>query len=239
MTQAKIASTAYLIAEPVRAVMLIALSDGGSLSAGALAEAAGVTPQTASSHLAKLLTGGLLTVDIRGRHRFYRLAGADVAHALESLAAISPQASAWRSLPNPAAQALRFARCCFDHLAGELGVAVTHGLLARGFMVEGDGPDYAVTLSGITWLHSLGLNTDELAAVDTGLAKRCLDWTEREHHLAGPLGAFVLTSFVELGWLRRSTGSRAVVVTPPGWRALRDHLGVQLPGLGQGRAAES
>src|SRR5450830_1438312 len=131
MTQPKISSIAYLIAEPVRAVILITLADGSSMSASALADAAGVTPQTASSHLAKLLDGGLLTVETKGRNRFYQLAGPDVSHVLESLAAVAPQTSSWRSLPNRSAHELRFARCCYDHLAGQVGVAVTRAMLAR------------------------------------------------------------------------------------------------------------
>lgn len=227
MTQPKISSIAYLIAEPVRAVILITLSDGGSLSASALADAAGVTPQTASSHLAKLLDGGLLTVEIKGRNRFYQLAGPDVSHVLESLAAVSPQTSSWSSLPNRAAHELRFARCCYDHLAGQVGVAVAQGMLEREFIVECNEREYAPTPRGIEWMQSLNLDRGELCFEAHGQARRCLDWTERQHHIAGPLGAHLLDTFCNLGWMRRSTGTRAVTITGDGWRALKHHLGVQ------------
>ncbi|CAE6797745.1 ArsR/SmtB family transcription factor [Paraburkholderia haematera] len=136
MGQHNIASVAHLIAEPVRSVMLITLADGRALSASALAQAAGVTAQTASSHLAKLLDGGLLSVESKGRYRYYRLAGPHVSHLLESLASVGPVTPAWRTTPSRPAQALRFARCCYDHLAGQIGVAVTQSMLTRGLIVE-------------------------------------------------------------------------------------------------------
>ncbi|MCT4501339.1 ArsR family transcriptional regulator [Pseudomonas sivasensis] len=223
MTQPKIASIAYLIAEPTRAVILMTLADGRALSASALANAAGVTPQTASAHLAKLLDGGLLTVESSGRHRFYQLAGPDVAHVLESLAAVAPQTDTWRSLPNPAAEALRVARCCYDHLAGQVAVSVTMGMLARGFIVERDERDYELTPSGVDWLHSLSPDSGEPCAQP---ARRCLDWTERQHHIAGPLGAHLLERFRALGWMHRVAGSRAVVISAEGWHALQQQLGI-------------
>ncbi|PMX27844.1 MULTISPECIES: helix-turn-helix transcriptional regulator [unclassified Pseudomonas] len=227
MTQPKISSIAYLIAEPVRAVILITLADGSSMSASALADAAGVTPQTASSHLAKLLDGGLLTVETKGRNRFYQLAGPDVSHVLESLAAVSPQTSTWRSLPNRAAHELRFARCCYDHLAGQVGVAVTQGMLDRGYILDRNEREYVLTLRGIEWLQSLNPDNGEPCFQDHVQARRCLDWTEREHHIAGPLGAHLLETFCQLGWLRRTTGTRAVHVTGAGWRAFKMHLGIE------------
>lgn len=227
MTQPKISSIAYLIAEPVRAVILITLSDGSSLSASALANTAGVTPQTASSHLAKLLDGGLLNVEIKGRNRFYKLAGPDVSHVLESLAAVAPQTSSWRTLPNRAAHQLRFARCCYDHLAGQVGVAVAQGMVERGFLVAHDERDYAPTAKGIQWIHSLNPNLGELCFEEHAQARRCLDWTERKHHVAGPLGAYLLHTFCLLGWVRRTTGTRAVSITDAGWKALKQHLGIE------------
>lgn len=226
MTQPKIASIAYLIAEPVRAVILITLADGSSLSASALANTAGVTPQTASSHLAKLLDGGLLTVEIKGRNRFYQLAGPDVSHVLESLAAVAPPTDTWRTLPNRSAYELRFARCCYDHLAGQVGVAVTQGMLDRGYLVERDQRDYVPTAKGMQWMQSLRLDVGELC-FEAQQARRCLDWTERQHHVAGPLGSYLLETFCHLDWMRRATGTRAVTVTPSGWAALKHHLGIE------------
>ena len=124
---------AALIADPARAVMLSTLLDGRPLPAGELAYASGVTAQTASSHLAKLLAGGLVSVETEGRHRYYRLAGSHIAQALEGLAAIPPTGPVRRKALTADAKALRFARCCYDHLAGQLGVAVTEAVRARGF----------------------------------------------------------------------------------------------------------
>lgn len=227
MTQPKISSIAYLIAEPVRAVILITLAHGSSLSASALANAAGVTPQTASSHLAKLLDGGLLTVEIKGRNRFYSLAGPDVAHVLESLAAVSPQTSSWRSLPNRAAHELHFARCCYDHLAGQVGVAITQAMLERGLILELNEREYGLTLRGIEWLQALDPQSGEPCLQDKVQARRCLDWTERQYHIAGPLGNYLLDTFCQRGWLRRVANTRAVRVTDSGWLAFKEHFGIE------------
>ncbi|QCP51819.1 helix-turn-helix transcriptional regulator [Trinickia violacea] len=230
MNQLIISSVAYLIAEPVRAAMLITLADGRALPAGALANAAGVTPQTASSHLAKLLTGGLVIVEAKGRNRYYRLAGPHVALALESLASVGPVTPAWRSPPTRAAKELRFARCCYDHLAGTLGVAVTRGMLERGFLFEGGERDYGLTPSGVEWLRSLGLDVNGIALDEAGTARQCLDWTERQYHIAGPFAARLMNAFFAWDWIRRVPGKRTVAVTPLGWAALKQHLGIEREG---------
>ena len=222
--QHNIATVAHLIAEPVRAVMLIALADGNALSASALAETAGVTPQTASSHLGKLLDGGLLNVEQRGRYRYYRLAGPHVSHLLESLASIGPVTPAWRSTPNRSAREMRFARCCYDHLAGKVGVAITRRLLEQELMVENDLQEYSLTPAGADWLQELGAEAAALSSGEVGKGRQCLDWTERQYHLAGPLAAHLLNAFCLWGWLQRLPSSRALAVTPKGWVALKTHF---------------
>lgn len=224
MGQHNISTVAHLIAEPVRALMLIALADGNALSASALAETAGVTAQTASSHLGKLLDGGLLKVEQRGRYRYYRLAGPQVSHMLESLASIGPVTPAWRNTPNRSAREMRFARCCYDHLAGKVGVAITRGLLAKGLILENDLQEYALSPAGADWLQALGAEAALLASGGAGNGRRCLDWTERQYHLAGPLAAHLLNAFCEWDWLRRLPSSRALTVTPKGWVALETHF---------------
>lgn len=226
MGQHNISSVAHLIAEPVRSVMLITLADGSTMSAGALAAAAGVTAQTASSHLAKLLDGGLLSVESKGRHRYYRLAGAHVSHVLESLASVGPVTPAWRNTPNRSAQALRFARCCYDHLAGQISIAVTQSMLTRGFIVEASERRYALTTPGRVWLQQLGIDIGELPVGQTELARQCLDWTERQFHVAGPLGARLMDAFLAWGWVRKSSTTRSVTVTPRGWDGLTTHFGI-------------
>jgi DNA-binding transcriptional ArsR family regulator len=197
--------TASLIADPARAAILMTLLDGRALPAGELAYASNVTPQTASSHLAKLLAGGLLAVETEGRHRYYRLAGSHVAQALEQLAAIRSPAPVRRRALSPQARELRFCRCCYDHLADK---------------------QFEVTPVGAEWFATIGLDVDALKPTRRGLARQCLDWTERTHHLAGPLGIGLLRVMCANGWLRRAKHSRAVRVLPKGWRELKRHLDV-------------
>jgi DNA-binding transcriptional ArsR family regulator len=224
-----IASTAFLIADRARAAMLMALFDGRARPAGELAYAAGVTAQTASSHLGKLLAGGLLAVETEGRHRYYRLTGTHVAQALENLASISPTVIPRQRPRSREAERLQFARCCYDHLAGRVGVAVTQGLQARSFLVPAGNKQFLVTPAGVEWFAGMGLDLTQIKPNRRGLARQCLDWTEREHHLAGPLGVHFLSLLCANGWLRRSKSSRAVEVTPKGWVGLKKQLGIQTP----------
>lgn len=228
-----VAGAAALIAEPARAAMLMVLADGRARPAGELAFAASVTAQTASSHLAKLLAGGLLAVETEGRHRYYRLAGAHIALALEQLAAIGPPADVRRKPLTPSARHLQFARCCYNHLAGRVGVAMTQAMQQRGYLVAAPDKQFTVTPSGITWFAELGLEVQSLLPTRRGLARQCLDWTERQHHLAGPLGVQLLALLCEKGWLRRDRASRAVHVTAIGGPALWEVLGVEIDGLGR------
>lgn len=229
--QLEVASAAHLIGEPARAVMLLALTDGRPRPAGELAFAARVSAQTASSHLGKLLAGGLLEVETEGRHRYYRLAGPHVAVALEHLAAICPPEAVRRKPLSREAQNLRFARCCYDHLAGRLGVAVTLAVVARGYLAAAADKQFEVTPAGTDWFTCMGLDMSALKPTRRGLARQCLDWTERQHHLAGPLGVQFTGLLCAKGWLRRHRHSRAVLVTPLGWAGLKQQLGLDPGGI--------
>ncbi|NML32700.1 ArsR/SmtB family transcription factor [Paraburkholderia antibiotica] len=224
--QPQVSATAFLIADAARAAMLMALADGRALPAGELAYAAGVTAQTASSHLAKLLDGGLLTVEKEGRHRYYRLADAQVATLLENLAAIGAKAPTRLKPRGRDAQKLRFARCCYDHLAGQIGIAITHQLVQRDLLTSQEDKRFEVTQRGAQWFSELGIDVAALRPGKHGIARQCLDWTERQHHLARPLGTQLLTTLCDNGWVRRSASSRAVQVTPQGWAQLYERLGV-------------
>lgn len=224
--------TAFLLADPARAVMLTALLDGRALPAGELAYAARVTAQTASSHLAKLLAGGLVALEIEGRHRYYRLAGSHVAQALEHLAAIRPETQIRRRALSPEAQRLRFCRSCYDHLAGQVGVALTRALEERAYLLPGEGKQLEVTPTGSEWLARLGIDLRGIKPSRGGLARQCLDWTERQHHLAGPLGVELMGVLCASGWLRRSRETRAVEVLPKGRHELRTQLGVDVDHIG-------
>ena len=220
--------TAFLLADPARAVMLTALLDGRALPAGELAYAARITAQTASSHLAKLLAGGLLALEVEGRHRYYRLAGPHVAQALEHLAAIRPETQIRRRTLSPEAQRLRFCRSCYDHLAGKVGVALTRALEARDYLRPAENKRLEVTPAGSEWLVRLGVDLLGIKPSRAGLARQCLDWTERQHHIAGPLGVELLSALCTSGWLRRGRQSRAVEVLPKGRHELRTQLGVDV-----------
>ena len=224
--QPNISSVAALMADPARATMLMILSERLALPAGELARAAGITAQTASTHLAKLVAGGLLCCEQQGRHRYYRLGGPQVAHAIEHLAAISPIAAAVSATPSPEGRSLRFARCCYDHLAGQVAIAVTRALQRQRYIRATVDDRYEVSAAGTVWFSTLGLDLTALKPTRHGLARQCLDWTEHQHHLAGPLGAGLMEQLCTKGWLRRSRSSRAVQVTPQGWIGLKRQLGV-------------
>ena len=210
--------------------MLGALMDGEALPSGELARRARVSPQTASSHLAKLLEGGLLVVERHGRHRYYRLANAEVALAVEALTPLAPPAwsRSWRESREE--KALRFARTCYDHLAGELGVGITRKLLELGFLEE-DGRDYHLTGKGNEWFLGFGVDPEEVRRRRRAFARRCLDWSEHRHHIAGSLGAALTTRLFELGWTERipdGTSRRAVLLTKTGRTGLIEELGLSL-----------
>jgi DNA-binding transcriptional ArsR family regulator len=216
---ARIATT---IGDPTRARMLSALMGGQYLSAGELAAAAGVTAQTASSHIARLLESEIVVLRTQGRHRYFRLADADVAHALETLSFVAERSAAFAKWEQGAYRPLKAARTCYNHLAGELGVALFEGLLARGTLASADG-SFELTESGRDHLHAIGL-----AAPADKAARRyaypCLDWSERRDHLAGSLAAALLDHCLERRWLRRTPGSRAVALTPAGTKSLAPWL---------------
>jgi len=215
---ANIALPAALIGDPARAAILAALCDGRAQPAGALAYAARISAQSASNHLAKLTEGGLLKVENEGRHRYYRLASPNVAEVMEALACLAPPVRSLEMPLSAKARSLRFGRSCYDHLAGRLGIAVTARLEAMGHLnlVDDDAKQYGVSDNGRHWFAALGIEVAALKRGRRGLARRCLDWTERRHHLAGPLGTTLLSRLVELGWLRRDHATRAVCVTCAG-----------------------
>ena len=213
-----------------RATILLALIGGRPLSAGQLAERAGISPPLASSHLAKLLDGGLVTVEQRGRERHYRLAGPHVAEAIEAMLTLAPQRSATSLRESTRGRAIRLARTCYDHLAGEVGVSIHDALAAQRLLdIDGDGA-YRLTEPGERRLADLGLDVPALRAGRRAFARPCLDWTERRPHLAGGLGAGLAARLFELEWVTRLPGTRAVRLTEPGRTGLRDALALNLPG---------
>ena len=212
-----IARGAALIGDPARANMLTALIDGRALTASELAQAAGVALPTASGHLARLVDGGLVAVEKQGRHRYHRLADIDVAQTIEGLMGLAQRTGATRLRTGPREPALRRARVCYDHLAGERGVALLAGARAAGYLVGDEA--MALTDAGHAAFARFGIDLGTLAGGRRPLCRRCLDWSERQSHLAGALGAAVLARLLDQGWARRDTG-RVLTITPAGSRAL-------------------
>jgi DNA-binding transcriptional ArsR family regulator len=207
-----IAMVAALVGDPARANILTALMTGRALTAGELAHQAGITPQTASSHLAKLEAGGLIELEKQGRHRYYRLTGPDVAGVLEGLSGLAARAGHMRVRTGPKDPALRRARICYDHLAGDLGVQMLDSM-TRQRLVRSQKQAIELTAEGKRFMaEELQIDAALLAHPRRPVCKACLDWSERRHHLAGTLGAAMMARFAELKWAARddAAGSRVV-----------------------------
>jgi DNA-binding transcriptional ArsR family regulator len=239
-----LAPVGALIGDPGRARVLRALTDGRELPASVLAAEAGVAPSTASVHLQKLVDGGLVVAERHGRHRYFRLAGPDVARALEALARIAPDAPVRSLREGTRAQAVRAARTCYDHLAGRLGVALMTGFVDRGVLTGGDGRhergrarsdrpsaigrdlDYRLTDDGARRLRDLGVDVDGALAGPRAPIRYCVDWSEQAHHLSGALGAALAARMFELEWVARLPRTRAVRLTDEGRAGLAERFGL-------------
>jgi DNA-binding transcriptional ArsR family regulator len=238
---ADIAALASMLADPARCKVLLALDDGRALPASVLADEAGVSRPTASSHLGKLTAAGLLSVETHGRNRYYRLAGPEVGELLEQLGRLAPTRAVRSLREGTKAARLRTARTCYDHIAGRLGVQVMASLLEREVLVGGDGrydPDrdshdalsspgrdirYELTENGRAFLTGVGV---ELPTSKRPLVRYCVDWTEQRHHLSGALGRAVLDRFVSARWVKRTPRGRTLVITDDGRAALSDTFGI-------------
>ncbi len=212
-----IAQIGALIGDPARANMLTALMGGKALTATELAATGGVTVQTASTHLAKLEAGNLLVQRKQGRHRYFTLADDSVGKFLESIMGFAAGRGHLRHKPGPKEPALRKARICYDHLAGDYGVRMLDSLIAKG-AIDAMGDGLALTESGETELKTIGIDVHALKSSRRPLCRSCLDWSERRAHLAGSLGKALLSNFLEKGWARRTAESRSVVFSPEGER---------------------
>jgi DNA-binding transcriptional ArsR family regulator len=232
-SETQFAEIAALAGDPARASMLHALMDGRALTATELARAAGVTPQTASGHLARLSIAGLVRVEQQGRHRYHRLATPAIARMMESIMQVAAELSPPRKhlTVGPRDAALRTARTCYDHFAGRLGVALADALIAEGH-IELTSEAGILTDSGLVFLREIGIETAPLVARRTKrsgrvLCRPCLDWSERRLHLAGGVGAAICRHSFDRGWASQTAGSRAVLVTPKGARVFRDWFKMQ------------
>lgn len=218
-----ISAVAALIGDPARANMLGALMDGRALTVNELRDVAGVSLPTTSGHLARLGAAGLLNMEKQGRHHYYRLSGPDVAAVMEGLMSLAQRTGAIRVRTGPRDAALRTARICYDHIAGERGVALLDSLRERNLVVGEE--KLALTGDGRTFFADLGIDIPELEKKRRPMCRACLDWSERRSHLAGSLGKAVLEKIIERGWARRSE-SRVLVFTPPGGKAFDRLVGL-------------
>jgi DNA-binding transcriptional ArsR family regulator len=241
---ADIAAVGALLGDRARTRILSALGDGRALAASVLAVEAGVAASTASEHLARLVGGGLLACERHGRHRYYRLAGPDVARLLEAMARLAPPEPVTSLRQGTRAHALRVARSCYDHLAGQVGTGLMAAMIDGGLIEGGDGVyrpraagrdrlsaagrdvDYVLTGRGADVLSGLGVDLDGAAASRRAFVRYCVDWSEQRHHLAGALGAALHDRLLELGWVRRQPRGRAVWLTPAGAGGLERTFGL-------------
>ncbi len=228
LTTSALAETAALVGDPARASMLMALMDGRALTASELARVAGITPQTASGHLGRLGAAGLLTVHCQGRHHYHRLASAAVARMLESIMEVTQSAAATPRhavVTGPRDRAMRAARTCYDHLAGQLGVRLADSLVGHGH-IELSSEGGAITEGGLAFFDKFGLDLDNAPRGGKRVFCRpCLDWSERRLHVGGTLGAALASRCFDLNWIRHAEGSRTIIVTPAGEQGFRETFG--------------
>ncbi len=213
-----IARIANLVGDPARANMLTALMAGAALTASELALEAGVTLQTASSHLSKLMDGGLLALAAQGRHRYYGLANPQVAAMLESIMGVAASVGPKRTRPGPREATMREARICYDHLAGDHAVSMLDGFLARGILSR-DGDRIEIGKAGTSYFEAIGIDPKVLTTSRRPVCRACLDWSVRRSHLAGTLGAAIYDKILAQKWARRDPESRAVIFSPKGKQA--------------------
>jgi len=221
-----IATIGELLGDPARAEILVALLDRRARTAGELAFGANVSAQSASGHLAKLVDGGLLAVRSSGRHRYFSLAGPEVAHALEALGAIATTKPTIHAIRPRANAEMYVARTCYDHLAGRIAVELARTMEEESAIRAGGEYVYELGRRGKEYFAKLGIEVDRLRGLRRSFARQCVDWTERRPHIAGALGAAICARFVAVGWIVPRRDTRAVRVTHHGARELRKRFGI-------------
>jgi DNA-binding transcriptional ArsR family regulator len=217
---------ASLIGDPVRAKILWALMDKRAYTATELAVYADTSPQNISMHLQKLIKADLLTVESQGRHKYYNYSRPEIPYAIEAIANLLPKTNK-KKTKIPEEQPIHYCRSCYDHLAGKVGVLLTEALVSQRYLTKKHDA-YELSGDGEKWFSALGIDPERLKSQKRHFAKPCLDWSERKHHLAGALGAALLSHMLGNGWLRRMDGSRSILVTGKGRQALRECLKIDV-----------
>ncbi|PAE98197.1 ArsR/SmtB family transcription factor [Shouchella clausii] len=222
-----VAIVASLVSEPSRAAILTALLDGRFHPASELAYMAGIKPQTASFHLAKMVDADVIAVEKQGRHRYYGIQDPEIAKIMESLLSIAPPQKIKSFNQASQDKAIRSARTCYDHLAGALGVKVTDSLLNMNVIRE-DKDGFVVTESGEEFFQAFQINLKKVRKKRRSFSHKCLDWSERRHHLAGALGNALLEKFIELNWVQRLPKTRAIQITDEGKQGLKETFSLDI-----------
>lgn len=218
---------ASLLGDKSRAIMLWNLLDGKAYTATELANCSGVSLQSASNHLAKLLQKNILSVEKQGRHRYYRFSSPEVAQVIESMAGLLSLQKDYKKVKKPKASAFTYARTCYNHLAGEVGVKITKALISHEIITPVE-KQYVVTNNGKQWFLNLGIDTEEIQNVKRSFAHQCLDWSERKHHIAGALGDVLLEMMLQKDWFRKHKNSRELTLTSKGKQQLKELLKIDL-----------
>jgi DNA-binding transcriptional ArsR family regulator len=218
---------AALLGDKCRSSMLWNLLDGRAYTATELSLCTDVSAQSASNHLSKLVDANILMVEKQGRHRYYRYANDEVAQVIESMANLVPLSQKNIRKEKTETAGVTYARTCYDHIAGKLGVTITNSLLKNG-IIEEVSKKYEVSSSGNNWFRSIGINIDEIKLQKRSFAYPCLDWSERRHHLAGALGATLLQTMLHHDWIRRIKNSRELLLTSKGKMELGNKLNLEL-----------
>lgn len=227
MEKNKFVLTASLLCEPSRAKIVWNLLDGRAYTAGELALVSDLSPTSVSNHMSKLLNGGIVKVDVQGRHRYYSFANPEVAYVVESLANLANQEPSSKPDKHLNKNDIKYCRTCYDHLAGKVGVLIVDKLISQE-IIELKDKSFVVTENGNKFFRDFGLDLTDLQSQKRYFAKACLDWSERKYHLAGSLGAALLNRMLQLDWLRKTKNSRAIIVTSIGQSELREKFEVEL-----------
>jgi DNA-binding transcriptional ArsR family regulator len=222
-----LSNVASIVSEPSRAAILTVLLDNRFHSAGELAYMARIKPQTTSFHLSKMIEANLITVEKQGRHRYFRIQGPEVAKIMETLLPLSPPAQIRSFNQSTEDKAIRQARTCYDHIAGFLGVQLTDSFIKKGFLTDNN-DEFLLSEGGVSFLASLGIDVQEVRKKRRSFSHKCLDWSERRHHLAGALGNVILELFIELNWVKRLPKTRALEITSIGKKAFLDYFSIDV-----------
>lgn len=218
---------ASLLGDKSRAIMLWNLLDGRAYTATELANCSGISLQSASNHLAKLLQKNILSVEKQGRHRYYKFSSPDVAQVIEAMASLLSLQKDYKKIKKPKASAFTYARTCYNHLAGEVGVKITEALISHN-IISPLNKEYIVTVTGKQWFLKLGINIDETQNLKRSFAHQCLDWSERKHHIAGALGDVFLETLLKKDWFRKHKNTRELIITAKGKQHLKQLLNIDL-----------